>query len=115
VREWIAFRSKMLFRRRAAWHKSGRNPFPACGIYSSRQHLQAEWSSDPLHRGLRALQKGEKIGLVGPNGAGKTTLFRMITGQELPDEGQVAVDRGVTIGYFSQDVGEMSGRSAVPR
>jgi len=60
-----------------------------------------------------ALHKGEKVGLVGPNGAGKTTLFRMITGQEQPDEGQVAVDRGVTIGYFSQDVGEMSGRSAV--
>ena len=60
-----------------------------------------------------ALLKGEKVGLVGPNGAGKTTLFRMITGQEQPDEGQVAVDRGVTIGYFSQDVGEMSGRSAV--
>ena len=60
-----------------------------------------------------ALQKGEKIGLVGPNGAGKTTLFRLITGQELPDEGQVLIDRGVTIGYFSQDVGEMSGRSAV--
>jgi ATPase subunit of ABC transporter with duplicated ATPase domains len=60
-----------------------------------------------------ALQKGEKVGLVGPNGAGKTTLFRMITSQEQPDEGQVAVDRGVTIGYFSQDVGEMSGRSAV--
>ncbi len=60
-----------------------------------------------------ALQKGEKIGLVGPNGAGKTTLFRMITGEELPDEGQVAVDRGTTIGYFSQDVGDMAGRSAV--
>src|ERR1700709_2129709 len=60
-----------------------------------------------------ALQKGEKIGLVGPNGSGKTSLFRMITGEEIPDEGQVAVDRGVTIGYFSQDVGEMSGRSAV--
>ncbi len=59
------------------------------------------------------LQKGEKVGLVGPNGAGKTTLFRMMTGREQPDEGQVAVDRGVTIGYFSQDVGEMSGRSAV--
>src|ERR1700688_250141 len=59
------------------------------------------------------LQKGEKAGLVGPNGAGKTTLFRMITGQELPDEGQVSLDRGITIGYFSQDVGEMSGRSAV--
>ena len=60
-----------------------------------------------------ALQKGEKIGLVGPNGAGKTTLFRMITGEEQPDEGQVSVDRGVTIGYFSQDVGDMAGRSAV--
>ena len=60
-----------------------------------------------------ALHKGEKVGLVGPNGAGKTTLFRMISGQEQPDEGQVAVDRGITIGYFSQDVGEMSGRSAV--
>src|SRR3984885_13736010 len=53
-----------------------------------------------------ALLKGEKIGLVGPNGAGKTTLFRMIAGQELPDE-------GISIGYFSQDVGEMAGRSAV--
>jgi ATPase subunit of ABC transporter with duplicated ATPase domains len=60
-----------------------------------------------------ALNKGEKIGLVGPNGAGKTTLFRMITGEEAPDEGQVVVERGVTIGYFSQDVGEMAGRSAV--
>ncbi|WP_029003342.1 ABC-F family ATP-binding cassette domain-containing protein [Azorhizobium doebereinerae] len=60
-----------------------------------------------------ALLKGEKIGLVGPNGAGKTTLFRMITGQEPPDEGQVSVDRGVSIGYFNQDVGEMSGRSAL--
>ncbi|RMC64972.1 ABC transporter ATP-binding protein [Sinorhizobium meliloti] len=60
-----------------------------------------------------ALNRGEKIGLVGPNGAGKTTLFRMITGQELPDEGQVAVEKGMTIGYFDQDVGEMAGRSAV--
>ena len=60
-----------------------------------------------------ALQRGEKVGLVGPNGAGKTTLFRMITGQEQPDEGQVVADRGITIGYFSQDVGEMFGRSAV--
>ena len=60
-----------------------------------------------------ALLKGEKVGLVGPNGAGKTTLFRMIAGREPPDEGQVGVDRGVTVGYFSQDVGEMSGRSAV--
>ena len=59
------------------------------------------------------VQKGEKVGLVGPNGAGKTTLFRMITGQEQPDDGLVTVDPGMTIGYFSQDVGEMSGQSAV--
>ena len=60
-----------------------------------------------------ALQRGEKVGLVGPNGAGKTTLFRLVTGEEQPDEGQVLVERGVSIGFFSQDVGEMSGRSAV--
>jgi len=60
-----------------------------------------------------ALNKGEKIGLVGPNGAGKTTLFRMITQQEVPDEGQVSTEKGVTIGYFDQDVGEMGGHSAV--
>lgn len=60
-----------------------------------------------------ALNRGEKIGLVGPNGAGKTTLFRMITQSEQPDEGQVSTDKGITIGYFNQDVGEMSGRSAV--
>ncbi|MDX2156330.1 MAG: ABC-F family ATP-binding cassette domain-containing protein, partial [Hyphomicrobiaceae bacterium] len=60
-----------------------------------------------------ALFKGEKVGLVGPNGAGKSTLFRMIVGEDQPDDGQVSVDRGVTIGYFSQDVGEMAGRSAV--
>ncbi|MBP0444823.1 ABC-F family ATP-binding cassette domain-containing protein [Roseomonas sp. SSH11] len=60
-----------------------------------------------------ALQRGEKAGLVGPNGAGKTTLFRMITGREQPDEGQVLVDRGVSIGFFSQHVGEMSGRTPV--
>ncbi len=60
-----------------------------------------------------ALNRGEKIGLVGPNGAGKTTLFRMITGEEQPDEGQISTEKGVTVGYFDQDVGEMSGRSAV--
>ncbi|MGK3986546.1 ABC-F family ATP-binding cassette domain-containing protein [Sorangium sp. So ce136] len=60
-----------------------------------------------------AVNRGEKVGLVGPNGSGKTTIFRMITKEEAPDGGQVAIDRGVTIGYFSQDVGEMKGRSAV--
>jgi ATPase subunit of ABC transporter with duplicated ATPase domains len=60
-----------------------------------------------------AINRGEKVGLVGPNGAGKTTIFRMIMREEAPDGGQVTVDRGVTIGYFSQDVGEMAGQPAV--
>src|SRR6187200_3259682 len=59
------------------------------------------------------LNPGEKVGLVGPNGAGKTTLFRMITGEEQADEGDVSVPRKLTIGYFRQDVGEMSGRSVL--
>ena len=60
-----------------------------------------------------AINRGEKVGLVGPNGAGKTTIFRMIMREEAPDGGQVAIDRGTTVGYFSQDVGEMKGRSAL--
>jgi ATPase subunit of ABC transporter with duplicated ATPase domains len=50
-----------------------------------------------------ALNRGEKVGLVGPNGAGKTTLFRLITGQDAPDKGQVAVDRGVTAKCYGSD------------
>jgi ATPase subunit of ABC transporter with duplicated ATPase domains len=60
-----------------------------------------------------AVQRGEKVGLVGPNGAGKSTIFRLIMREESPDDGQVSIDRNVSIGYFSQDVGEMAGRSAV--
>jgi len=59
------------------------------------------------------LNPGEKVGLVGPNGAGKTTLFRMVVGEEAPDEGEVSVPRKLTIGYFRQDVEEMAGRSVI--
>src|SRR5499425_1752334 len=59
------------------------------------------------------LNPGEKVGLVGPNGSGKTTLFRMIVGEEAPDEGDVSVPKRLTIGYFRQDVEEMSGRSVL--
>src|SRR5512134_326351 len=59
------------------------------------------------------LNPGEKVGLVGPNGSGKTTLFRMIVGEEQPDDGEVSVPRKLTIGYFRQDVEEMSGRSVL--
>src|SRR6058998_1832893 len=59
------------------------------------------------------LNPGEKVGLVGPNGAGKTTIFRMIVGDETPDDGEVSVPKRLTIGYFRQDVEEMSGRSVL--
>jgi ATPase subunit of ABC transporter with duplicated ATPase domains len=59
------------------------------------------------------LNPGEKVGLVGPNGAGKTTLFRMIVGEEEPDEGTVTVPKRLHIGYFRQDVEEMKGRSVL--
>src|SRR5919206_1877161 len=59
------------------------------------------------------LNPSEKVGLVGPNGAGKTTLFRMVVGEESPDEGEVSVPKRLTIGYFRQDVEEMEGRSVV--
>src|SRR5215208_6012615 len=59
------------------------------------------------------LNPGEKVGLVGPNGAGKTTLFRMIVGEETPDDGDVSVPRKLTIGYFRQDVEDMAGRSVL--
>ena len=57
--------------------------------------------------------RGEKVGLVGPNGAGKSTIFRMIVGDDEPDMGQVVVDRGKSVGFLSQDVGEMKGTSVV--
>ncbi|MBU2430937.1 MAG: ATP-binding cassette domain-containing protein, partial [Proteobacteria bacterium] len=56
---------------------------------------------------------GTRTGLVGANGTGKTTLFHLITGQEEPDDGQISFSKKATIGYFSQNVGEMSGRSAL--
>jgi len=55
------------------------------------------------------LNTGEKIGLVGPNGAGKTTIFRLITGEEHADEGDVSVPKKLSIGYFKQEIDEMSG------
>jgi ATPase subunit of ABC transporter with duplicated ATPase domains len=55
------------------------------------------------------LSTGEKIGLVGPNGAGKTTIFRLITGEEHADEGDVSVPKKLSIGYFKQEIDEMSG------
>ncbi len=57
------------------------------------------------------INAGEKVGLVGPNGAGKSTVFRLIVGEEQPDDGAVERPKKITLGYFRQDVGELRGRS----
>jgi len=59
------------------------------------------------------LNTGEKVGLVGPNGAGKTTVFRILTGEQGTDGGAVAKPERVVIGYFSQDIEDMRGRSVI--
>src|SRR6476646_10867958 len=59
------------------------------------------------------LNPGETVGLVGPNGSGKTTLFRLITGEEVPDDGEISIPKKLTVGYFRQDVEESSGRSVL--
>src|SRR5438552_2288620 len=59
------------------------------------------------------LNPGETVGLVGPNGSGKTTLFRLITGEEGPDDGEISIPKKLTVGYFRQDVEESSGRSVL--
>src|SRR3989442_10469574 len=107
-------RAGMVFSPCATSNKSGCNDFNVQAPMIRLDNVSKQVGHQILFiEASAALQKGEKIGLVGPNGAGKTTLFRMISGQEQPDEGQVSLDRGISIGYFSQDVGEMSGRSAV--
>jgi len=59
------------------------------------------------------LNPGEKVGLVGPNGSGKSTIFRMIMGEEHPDDGTVSMPKKLTVGYFRQEVDEMAGRSVL--
>src|SRR5512141_819866 len=59
------------------------------------------------------INPSEKVGLVGPNGAGKSTVFRLIVGEDAPDDGNVERPRKLTVGYFRQDVGDLKGRSVL--
>jgi ATP-binding cassette subfamily F protein 3 len=77
-------------------------------------NVSKNYGSKVLYRNASfQINAGEKIGLVGPNGAGKTTVFRLIAGEELPDEGQVVKTGKPVIGYFSQNIEDMAGRSAL--
>ena len=55
-----------------------------------------------LHNISFRADKSEKLGLVGKNGSGKTTMFKLILGQEAPDEGVIEIDEGLSFGYFLQ-------------
>lgn len=59
------------------------------------------------------INPGDKIGLVGSNGAGKTTIFRLIMGEESPDQGTISKPERIRIGYFSQSIENMKGRSVL--
>ena len=54
------------------------------------------------------IPKGAIVGIIGPNGAGKTTLFKMITGQEKPDSGEIIIGETVDLGYVDQSRDELS-------
>ena len=59
------------------------------------------------------LNPGEKAGLVGPNGAGKTTVFRLIVGESMPDVGKISKPEKTVVGYYSQSIDEMRGRTVL--
>ena len=77
-------------------------------------NITKQYGQHILYRdGSFQVRPGDKIGLVGPNGAGKTTIFRIIAREEGIDSGHINIAERLVIGYFSQDVGEMKGRSAL--
>ena len=59
------------------------------------------------------IPKGAIVGIIGPNGAGKTTLFRMITGQEKPDSGEIRIGDTVDLGYVDQTRDELDANKNV--
>ena len=70
----------------------------------SCQALTKSYSDRPLFQEITfGISEGEKVGLVGPNGSGKSTLLKILTGEERPDGGVVALRRGVRLGFVPQE------------
>jgi ATP-binding cassette ChvD family protein len=59
------------------------------------------------------LPRGGIVGVIGPNGAGKTTLFRMIVGQDKPDDGELKVGETVVLSYVDQSRESLKGERSV--
>ena len=67
------------------------------------QQIAKSFGIRKLFTGLSfTVASGERIGLIGPNGAGKSTLLRIIAGKEMPDQGDIIRQRGLSIGYLEQ-------------
>ena len=72
-------------------------------ILVTARYLGKSFSARPLFEGVGfTLSEGERIGLIGPNGAGKTTLLRILAGVDLPDQGELALRRGLRVGHVAQ-------------
>lgn len=77
-------------------------------------NISKQYGNKVLYKnGSFQINPGDKMGLVGPNGAGKSTIFRLIAGEERPDDGQVSKPQRTVIGYFSQDIAEMAGKTVL--
>jgi len=78
------------------------------------EHLKKGFGDNLLIDDLTfKLPPGGIVGIIGPNGAGKTTLFRMITGQEKPDEGTIKIGESVHLGYVDQSRDSLDGKKSV--
>jgi ATP-binding cassette subfamily F protein 3 len=77
-------------------------------------NITKQYGNKILYRnGSFQINPGEKIGLVGPNGAGKSTIFRILAGEEGIDSGNVNMSDRLVIGYFSQNIEDMHGLTAL--
>jgi ATP-binding cassette ChvD family protein len=90
-------------------------PGPRLGdIVVEARHLKKGYGDNLLIEDLDfTLPRGGIVGIIGPNGAGKTTLFRMITGQEKPDEGTLKIGETVQIGHVDQSRDALDGNKTV--
>jgi ATP-binding cassette, subfamily F, member 3 len=78
------------------------------------ESVQKQFSTKVLFDGASAhLRPHTRVGLVGPNGTGKTTLFKMILGEESPDEGAIRKRPRLRIGYLPQELETVTGKTAL--
>jgi len=84
------------------------------GVVVSAKNISKAYGDRLLYENLTFdIPPGAVVGIIGPNGAGKTTLFRMITGQEKPDTGDLTVGSTVQLSYVDQSRDDLDGAKTV--